>query len=111
MYLLADIVVLPSRVDPVPFVMIEAGIFKKPFIGGNTGGITEFIEDGINGLLVDPENPQMLAEKIIYLLNNPEIGRTMGEKLYKKVNRLCDYNNYFSEVEKIYNSALRGNDL
>ncbi|MBE0572364.1 MAG: glycosyltransferase family 4 protein [Ignavibacteriaceae bacterium] len=106
LYLLADIVVLPSRVDPFPFVMIEAGSYKKPFIGGNTGGIAEFIEDGINGLLVDPENPQVLAEKIIYLLNNPQIGRTMGEKLYEKVNRLCDYNNYFNEVEKIYNSLL-----
>jgi glycosyltransferase involved in cell wall biosynthesis len=106
LYLLADIVVLPSRVDPFPFVMIEAGSYKKPFIGGNTGGIAEFIEDGINGLLVDPENPQVLAEKIIYLLNNPQIGITMGEKLYEKVNRLCDYNSYFSEVEKIYNSLL-----
>jgi len=106
LYLIADIVVLPSRVDPFPFVMIEAGSYKKPFIGGNTGGIAEFIEDGKNGLLVDPENPQMLAEKIIYLLNNPQIGRTMGEKLYEKVNLLCDYNSYFSEVEKIYNSLL-----
>ena len=111
LYSLADIVVLPSRVDPFPFVMIEAGSYKKPFIGGNTGGIAEFIEDGNNGLLVDPENPQVLAEKIIYLLNNPQIGRTMGEKLYEKVNRLCDYNSYFSEVEKIYNSVLKGNDL
>jgi len=110
LYQIADLVILPSRVDPFPFVMIEAGSYKKPFIGGNTGGIAEFIEDGINGLLVDPENPQVLAEKIIYLLNNPQIGRTMGEKLYEKVNRLCDYNSYFSEVEKIYNSALKGND-
>ena len=45
--------------------MIETGSFKKLFIGGNTGGIAEFIEDGKNGLLVDPENPEMIAEKII----------------------------------------------
>ena len=107
LYSIANILVLPSRSDSFPFVMIESGLFKKPFIGGNTGGIAEFIEDGINGLLVDPENPQVLAEKIIYLLNNQQIGRTMGEKLYEKVNRLCDYNNYFSEVEKIYNSLLK----
>lgn len=106
-YDISDLIVLPSRVDPFPFVMLEAGCFKKPFIGGNTGGIAEFIEDGKNGLLIDPENSQVLAEKIIYLLNNPQIGRTMGEKLYEKVNRLCDYNNYFSEVEKIYNSLIK----
>jgi glycosyltransferase involved in cell wall biosynthesis len=106
LYTLADIVVLPSRIDPFPFVMIEAGAFKKPFIGGNTGGIAEFIEDGKNGLLVDPENPRQLADKIIYLLNNPETGKLLGENLYEKVTRFCDYNNYFNEVEKIYNSLL-----
>lgn len=105
-YQIADVVILPSRIEPFPFVMIEAGAFKKPFIGGNTGGIAEFIEDGKNGLLVDPENPEQLAEKIIYLLNNPDIGKKLGENLYEKVNRLCDYNSYFNETEKIYNSLL-----
>jgi glycosyltransferase involved in cell wall biosynthesis len=86
--------------------MIESGRFKKPFIGGNTGGIAEFIEDGKNGLLVDPGNPQQLAEEIIYLLNNPNVGKMLGENLFSKVNTLCDLNNYFSNVEKIYNSLL-----
>jgi len=106
LYSVADIVILPSRIDPFPFVMLEAGIFKKPFIGGNTGGIAEFIEDNVNGLLVDPENPEQLAEKIMYLLNNPDIGKIFGENLQNKVNRLCNHSNYFSEVEKIYNSLL-----
>jgi glycosyltransferase involved in cell wall biosynthesis len=106
LYSIANIVVLPSRIDPFPFVMIEAGAFKKPFIGGNTGGISEFIEDGKNGLLVAPENPEQLTEKIIYLLNNPAIRKVLGENLNEKVNRLCCYNNYFNEVEKIYNSLL-----
>lgn len=86
--------------------MLESGSFKKPFIGGNTGGIAEFIEDGKNGLLVDPENPEELADKIFFLLNNPEFGKTLGENLYEKVTRLCDYNNYFKEVENIYKSLL-----
>jgi len=106
LYSIADVVLLPSRIEPFGLVMIEAGSFKKPFIGGNTGGIAEFIEDGKNGLLVDPENPEQLAEKITYLLNNPEVGKMLGENLYEKVNRLCDYNIYFNEIEKIYNSLL-----
>jgi glycosyltransferase involved in cell wall biosynthesis len=106
LYSIADIVILPSRVDPFPFVMIESGTFKKPFIGGNTGGIAEFIEDGKNGLLIDPENPQQLAEKIIYLLNNPDVGKIFGANLNEKVNRLCNFSNYFFQVENIYNSLL-----
>ncbi|MBK9097874.1 MAG: glycosyltransferase family 4 protein [bacterium] len=106
LFSIADIVVLPSRSDTFPFVMIEAGSFKKPFIGGNTGGIAEFIEDGKDGLLIDPENHEQLAERIIYLLNNPETGKIMGLNLHEKVKRLCNYNSYFCKVEKIYNSLI-----
>ncbi len=102
----ADIVILPSRIEPFPFVMLEAGIFKKPFIGGNTGGIAEFIEDGINGLLVDPENPQHLAEKINFLLENEDFAKKLGENLHIKVKEKCDYNNYFNKIEEIYNSLV-----
>lgn len=106
LYQVADVVVLPSRSDSFPYVMLEAGVHKKPFIGGNTGGIAEFIEDGKNGLLVDPESPEQLAEKISFLLNNPDYGKRLGQNLHGKVTRLCDYNSYFSEVEKIYNSLI-----
>jgi len=106
LYQVADVVVLPSRSDSFPYVMLEAGVHKKPFIGGNTGGIAEFIEDGKNGLLVDPESPEQLAEKISFLLNNPDYGKRLGENLHEKVTRLCDYNNYFREVDKIYNSMI-----
>jgi glycosyltransferase involved in cell wall biosynthesis len=105
-YEISDVVVLPSREEPLGYTMLEAGINKKPFIGGNTGGIAEFIEDGKNGLLVDPESPEQLAEKISFLLNNPDYGKRLGENLHGKVTRLCDYNSYFSEVEKIYNSLI-----
>ena len=106
-YEISDLVILPSREEPLGYTMLETGVHKKPFIGGKTGGIAEFIEDGKNGLLVDPENPEELAEKIIYLIDNPEMGKVLGENLNEKVNRLCDYNNYFREVDKIYNSLLK----
>jgi glycosyltransferase involved in cell wall biosynthesis len=105
-YGIADLVVLPSRIDPFPFVMVEAGSFKKAFIGGNTGGIAEFIENGKDGLLVQPGNSAELAEKIIYLLKNEDYAKSLGENLFKKVKEKCDYNNYFRKVEEIYNSLL-----
>ena len=49
LYSISDVVILPSKKDSFPYVMLEAGINKKSFIGGNTGGIAEFIEDGVNG--------------------------------------------------------------
>lgn len=106
LYLIADIIILPSLIESFPFVMIETGTVKKPFIGSNTGGIAEFIEDGKNGLLVNPGNHIELAEKIVYLLKNKDFGKNLGNNLYQKVMEQCDYNNYFFQIEEIYNSLL-----
>ncbi len=90
--------------------MIEAGTNKRPFIGGNTGGIAEFIDDGINGLLVDPENENELADKILFLLDNKETSINLANNLYKKVNEKCSSEKYFSRLEDIYNSLIEIND-
>ena len=45
-----DIVVLPSRIDPFPLVMLESGLMKKAFIGSSVDGIKEFIVNGKDGI-------------------------------------------------------------
>ncbi len=105
-YQVADIVVLPSRIDPFPFVMLEAGVMKKPFIGSRTGGIAEFIDDEVNGFLIEPGNVDELAQKIIYVLKNPESAKQVAEKLYDKVIEKNNCNQYFEKLEKIYSEIL-----
>ena len=106
-YSIADIVVLPSRIDPFPYVMLEAGFMKKPFIGSNTGGIGEFINDNINGLLVEPGNIRQLAEKIEYLLENPEKGKILAHNLFEKVKNHTSCENYFKKLDQIYTEMLK----
>ncbi|RPI64277.1 MAG: glycosyltransferase family 1 protein [Ignavibacteriales bacterium] len=101
-YEVSDIVVLPSRIDPFPYVMLEAGAKKKPFIGGNTGGIAEFIEDGVCGLLIEPGDSDKLADKIIFLINNPAQSELIANALYEKVKQECDGVQYFERLHNIY---------
>jgi glycosyltransferase involved in cell wall biosynthesis len=105
-YQVSDIVVLPSRIDPFPYVMLESGAMKKPFIGGNTGGIAEFIEDGVNGLLIEPGNSDQLADKIIFLINNPAQSELLAKALYQKVKQECDCGKYFEYLDNIYKQFL-----
>ena len=102
-YYLADIIVLPSREDPFPYVMLESGLFKKPFIGTNTGGIAEFIDDNINGLLFKNGSVNQLVEKINYILDNPEEAKIFGENLYSKVEKKISDDHYFQSIDNIYN--------
>jgi L-malate glycosyltransferase len=101
-YFLADIVLLPSRIEPLGFVMLEAGLAKKPLIGGKTGGIAEFIENEIHGLLVEPGSADDLYNAVIRMLNNNEQAAKMGENLYNKVTALNSATEYCNEIIKQY---------
>jgi len=82
---LIDIVVLPSKVDPFPLVMIETGLMKKAFIGSDVDGIKEFIENGKDGFLFPIEKVDLLTEKLNDLISNPKLRKKIGEELYNKV--------------------------
>jgi glycosyltransferase involved in cell wall biosynthesis len=105
-YQIADLIVLPSRVESLGYVMLESGLMKKPFIGSRTGGIAEFIDDHINGLLFEPENVNQLAEKIEYLLNNPDEAKALGKNLYRKVIQNISCSRYYQKLDKIYNEII-----
>ena len=93
-YNIADVIVLPSRVDPFPYVMLESGLMSKPFIGSNVDGLSELIKHGVNGLLFESENvtelikciqlileDQLLAEQISRNFNNDIITNYSVDKV------------------------------
>jgi glycosyltransferase involved in cell wall biosynthesis len=70
-YLLkADVFVLASRTEGLPRAMIEAMAVGLPCVGTNVGGIPELLDDSV---LVKKDDPEMLAQKIRYLIQNEEI--------------------------------------
>jgi glycosyltransferase involved in cell wall biosynthesis len=84
-YQIADIIVLPSRVDPFPLVMLEAGFMEKPLIGTNVDGIAEFIKDGQTGVLVGPGNRDDLVAGLSKLLDSAPFRLGIAERLHRKV--------------------------
>ena len=78
LYLACDMFVLPSVVEQFPLVVIEAMAAGKPVVATKTPGTLMQVRDGWNGFLVEIGNEQELAEKIRYLLDNPEETRRMG---------------------------------
>ena len=69
----ADIFVLPSTTEAFGVVFLEAMASGLPVIGTDVGGIPEIIRDGQNGLLVPPNQPDLLANAIIELLSNRDL--------------------------------------
>ena len=81
----ADIVAIPSRSEGFSLVALEAGFLGKPVIASSVGGIPEIINNGIEGLLVPPENPDELRTGIQRLLSNWGLATLLGEALQRRV--------------------------
>lgn len=75
-----DIFCLPSWNEAFGVVYIEAMACGKPVIGCKGEGIVDFVEHGINGMLVEPQDVDDLAEKLDHLTSHPEKAKEMGEK-------------------------------
>ncbi len=85
-YALSDVFVMPSRqnlaihsVEGFGLVYLEASASGKPVIGGRSGGVPDAVVDGVTGLLVDPVDPDDIANALCTLLSRPELSRELGE--------------------------------
>ena len=68
----ADLFVLPSRREGVGLlVCLESLSCGVPVVAGRAGGLPEIVHDGLNGLLVNPEDPAALADAIQSLIEDP----------------------------------------
>ncbi|MEP6674226.1 MAG: glycosyltransferase family 4 protein [Ferruginibacter sp.] len=81
---LSDVIILPSLFEPFGLVYIESFALKTPVVAFNTPAANEIIVNNETGLLVDKGDSKLLAEKIILLLENPEISRKITEAAFLK---------------------------
>ncbi|MBC8554277.1 MAG: glycosyltransferase [Candidatus Brocadiales bacterium] len=75
---LIDIFVLPSIREGLPLAILEAMACGKPVIATNVGGVPEVVKNGINGILVQPQDPEALHGAMKELLNDAGKRERMG---------------------------------
>lgn len=68
----SDILLNCSKVESFGMVLLEAMASGLPVVSTNVGGVSSVIRDGVNGFLVESDNYIEMAEKLLYLLRNPE---------------------------------------
>jgi len=100
-----DVLIFPSiSYENCPLVLAEARATNTPVIASNLGAIPEFVEDGKTGLLFEPNNPKDLYEKIMQLIQNPEL----IEKFKTNIELPKSIEEQAREIEKIYKSLIGG---
>ena len=79
----SHVFVLPSYREGIPRSTQEAMAIGRPIITTDVPGCRDTVIDGVNGFLVPKWNPQALAEKMIYFIEQPEQVRIMGDQSHK----------------------------
>jgi len=97
-----DVFVLPSTEESFGIGYLEAWLCNKPVIGASIGSTQCVIDEGIDGLLVDPNDPEDIGRAIIKLLSNSNMREKMGRNGQAKTLAQFTWDRVTDRVEKLY---------
>jgi trehalose synthase len=80
----------------------------KPVVASNVGGLPSQIEDGISGFLLDPQDVDGFAERIVRILKDPDLAKSLGEKARETVRQKFLITRLLSDYLDMLN-AIMGN--
>ncbi len=102
----SDLLVLPSAMESFGIAFAEAWACKKPVIGARVGVISSVINDGLDGLLFTYEDPESLAQAILYLLGHPQERAKMGNAGLKKVMENYTWEIVADRIRDVYTKVI-----
>jgi len=101
-YNISDIFVLPSIYEPFGMVVVEAMASGLPVITAAIAGVSEIIENGYDGIIIDnPADVNKLKKHLVSLINNPSLRKQMGSHARIKAFR-CSWSRIAAETRLIY---------
>jgi glycosyltransferase involved in cell wall biosynthesis len=97
-----DVVVIPSLVESMGMVALEAMAAGTPVVAARTGGLNELIVDGKNGLLVNRKDPESLAAAVSLALSNSELAEQLAKEGRQWVADQFSPDRMTEKIETIY---------
>ncbi len=101
-YNAADIFVSTPWYEPFGITPLEAMACGTPVVGSNVGGIKFSVKHGKTGYLVPPNEPEILSERLLEILDNPSLSRTFSLNAIKHVNSLFTWDKVAGSIAKVY---------
>lgn len=103
----SDIFVMSSIREGQPMALLEAMAKAMPIVATQAGGISETVENDIEAVLVEPSNPEALANSIAEIINNPALMNKLSENAYKRVVRDFSIQAVARKIEEIYIESMK----
>ena len=107
-YARSEFLVIPSRSESFPLVVLEAWAQGTPVVATRVGRLPELIEDNVNGLLVREVTPEALAETMTTALQLPDFRQRCGAAGRELVRQKYVFANQVEQLTKIYERIIHG---
>jgi len=107
----ADLFVLPCRIardgdrDGLPNVVVEAQSQRLCVLSTAISGVPELIEDGVNGVLVEPDDAEALGRELARLIAHPDLRRRLGLAGEKRVREAFDHATSITDLVGLFSSV------
>jgi glycosyltransferase involved in cell wall biosynthesis len=88
---------LPSRAEGTPRIVLEAFCRGRAVVGGRVGGVPDVVEDGVSGVLVDPDDVRRIADAIVRVLDDRALAARMGRAARERADALLFTPDEFAE--------------
>ena len=102
----ADIFISTATSDGTPVSVLEAMSTGLPCIATRVGGVPEWIQDGVNGLLIPPKDPEALSRAILTLAADPLLRKRLGGMARETVRGRADWGRLMVQVEDDYKGLI-----
>jgi glycosyltransferase involved in cell wall biosynthesis len=102
----SDLLLMTSRNEGMPVVIIEAAFQGVPTISTSVGGVSEFIENGHNGILCT-QNPEEIASHLAEILSNTPLANSLGKFALAKARDLFSISYYLDRHVLVYENLFR----
>lgn len=97
-----DLFLLPSLKEGLPYVLLEAGLAEVPVISTNVGGIPNLIENGKEGILIEPKNMIEIQKQVSLLIDDSGKRTYFANNLKKKILSEYSIEKQMTETRKLY---------
>ncbi|MBI5328275.1 MAG: glycosyltransferase family 4 protein [Deltaproteobacteria bacterium] len=104
-----DLFVLPTLQEALGTSFLEAMAMRKPVIGTKVGGVPEVVNDGVSGMLVEPENPDALAHAIINIFKDRDRMNKIGDEGRMQVENKYSVDVMVKKLYDFYKSIITEN--
>ena len=105
---IASIFAFTSSREGLPVSVMEAMAMEKPVVAYNIRGVRDLVVDGETGFLVKFGDINALADKIIFLMEHPNIAKAMGKEGRKRIEENFSLDIILKEMKELYNDILLG---